>query len=130
MNRAEMPISERAKQFMPFAALKGLEEALIQKERELTLSPRKKLSDHEEDRLDRLLRQVQKGDRITVQYYLNGEYLTVCGRISLINASQRFMLLGEDTVLPFADIYDIVIVERDTENTAARRFDRARGCSD
>lgn len=33
--RVKMPISERAKQFMPFAALKGLPEALLKKEREL-----------------------------------------------------------------------------------------------
>ena len=32
--RVKMPISERAKQFMPFAALKGLPEALLKKERE------------------------------------------------------------------------------------------------
>lgn len=33
--REKMPISERAKQFMPFAALKGLPEALEKKEKEL-----------------------------------------------------------------------------------------------
>lgn len=33
--RAKMPVSERAKQFMPFAALKGLPEALEKKEKEL-----------------------------------------------------------------------------------------------
>lgn len=33
--REKMPVSERAKQFMPFAALKGLPEALEKKEREL-----------------------------------------------------------------------------------------------
>ena len=30
--RPKMPISQRAKQFMPFAALDGLEEAITQKE--------------------------------------------------------------------------------------------------
>lgn len=32
---SKMPISERAKQFMPFAALKGLDEALRRKEWEV-----------------------------------------------------------------------------------------------
>jgi len=32
--RAKMPLAERAKQFMPFAAVKGLEEALAAVERE------------------------------------------------------------------------------------------------
>ena len=34
-NRPKMDISNRAKQFMPFSALKGLEEALADVEREL-----------------------------------------------------------------------------------------------
>lgn len=34
--RAKMPREERAKQFMPFAALKGFEQALREKERELS----------------------------------------------------------------------------------------------
>lgn len=34
-NRPKMPISKRAKQFMPFAALSGLEDALRQKEWEI-----------------------------------------------------------------------------------------------
>ncbi len=37
-NRPKMDRSERAKQFMPFAALKGYEEALREKERQVSLS--------------------------------------------------------------------------------------------
>ena len=33
--RPKMPISQRAKQFQPFAALSGLDQALSQKEREV-----------------------------------------------------------------------------------------------
>ncbi len=33
----KMPIADRAKQFMPFAALKGLPEALLRKEHDVTL---------------------------------------------------------------------------------------------
>lgn len=35
--RAPMPVSQRAKQFVPFAAVSGLEEALRAKEREIEL---------------------------------------------------------------------------------------------
>lgn len=34
-NRPKMPAEQRAKQFMPFAAVTGLEEALRQKEKEV-----------------------------------------------------------------------------------------------
>lgn len=43
--RAKMPVSERAKQFMPFAAVKGLDEALQQKRHERELIPRAELSE-------------------------------------------------------------------------------------
>ena len=43
--RPKMPVSERAKQFMPFAALKGYEEALRAKELEFEeMSAHKKTS--------------------------------------------------------------------------------------
>lgn len=35
-SRPKMPIARRAKQFMPFAALKGLDEALARKEWEVS----------------------------------------------------------------------------------------------
>ena len=44
--KAPMPPAERAKQFLPFAALKGLQEALAEKERGDTEEPAK-----EEDKL-------------------------------------------------------------------------------
>ena len=37
--KAPMPPAERAKQFLPFAALKGLQEALAEKERDDTEAP-------------------------------------------------------------------------------------------
>ena len=41
--RAPMPLSQRAKQFAPFDALKGLKEAIAQKEH--TPTPRRELSE-------------------------------------------------------------------------------------
>ena len=40
--KQKMPIEERAKQFMPFSALKGLEEALASKEK--IIVPKKELT--------------------------------------------------------------------------------------
>ena len=45
--RAKMPVSQRAKQFMPFAAVTGLDEALLAKERELGLTDRRELPEEE-----------------------------------------------------------------------------------
>ena len=49
--RPKMSREERAKQFMPFAALKGYEEAL--KEKEKIVVPRRELSEETKEQLDR-----------------------------------------------------------------------------
>lgn len=55
----KMPIEERAKQFMPFAALRGLPDALAQKEK--VLVPKIELSPEMEEELDRQMHLLSKG---------------------------------------------------------------------
>ncbi|MCH5324844.1 MAG: YolD-like family protein [Eubacterium sp.] len=107
-----MPISERAKQFMPFAAVKGLEEALAAKERERTFIPRTELSDHAAERLNRRLCRLEWGDTVTVKYYRHGEYLTASGRITRLDVTYRVMMIGEDIVIDFDDIYSVTAERR------------------
>ncbi len=45
---SKMPVSERAKQFAPFSALGGLEQALKKKEEEAELKAEGKTGDHTE----------------------------------------------------------------------------------
>lgn len=107
MSRAKMPISERAKQFMPFAAVKGLEEALAAKERECLFVPRIELSDHAAELLNRRLNHLRCGDTVTVRYYRDGEYLTAGGKITRLDKNYRVMIIGEDIVIDFNDIYSV-----------------------
>ena len=69
---AGMSRVQRAKQFAPFSALKGLEEALAEKEREY--EPQAELSDDAAEELDRCLRELQKGTAVTVKDYRGGGY--------------------------------------------------------
>ena len=55
-----MSREERAKQFMPFAALKGYPDALRKKEK--IIVPKMELSEEYEEELDRRLRQVRKNE--------------------------------------------------------------------
>ena len=52
-----MPRPDRAKQFMPFAALRGYDEAIAEKE--IIFEPRAELSDEQRDRLDRAFRRLR-----------------------------------------------------------------------
>ena len=59
---SKMNREERAKQFMPFAALKGYPEALRKKEK--VVVPKKELSEEYQEELERKLRQVYKNGNI------------------------------------------------------------------
>lgn len=102
--RAKMSREDRAKQFMPFAALKGYEDALREKER--ILVPKIELTEETKAELDLKLRQIELKDIITVTYFNNGEYLQVTGMVSRIDTDARTMKVV-NTRIPFEDIYDI-----------------------
>ncbi len=101
-----MSRQDRAKQFMPFAALKGYEEALRKKEK-ITV-PKAELSEERGEELDRALRQIRKNDIVTVIYFCEGEYLKVTGMVSRIDGTAR-LLKVVDTKIPFEDLYEVSV---------------------
>lgn len=103
--RGKMSREDRAKQFMPFAALKGYPDALRKKEK--IVVPKMELSEEYADILDRKLRQVQKNDIITVVYFYKDEYIKQTGMVSRVDEIAR-VLKVVNTKIPFEDIYDII----------------------
>lgn len=103
-DRPKMLREERAKQFMPFAALKGYPEALHKKEKKTV--PKMELCEEYQEELDRKLHQVKKNEMLTVVYYCRNEYLKRTGMVSKVDAEAR-MLYIVNTRIPFEDIYDI-----------------------
>lgn len=101
---AKMSHEMRAKQFMPFAALKGYNEALRKKEK--IIVPKAELSEEYKAELDRKFKQVKKNDIITVLYYEKGEYLKKTGMISKIDENARFIKIV-NTKIALDDIWDI-----------------------
>ena len=99
-----MSREERAKQFMPFAALKGYPEALQKKEK--IVVPKVELSEDYQEELNRILLQVKVNDMITVTYFQKDEYLKVTGMVSKIDKSARFLQIVH-TKIPLDDIYQI-----------------------
>ena len=104
-NRPKMSREDRAKQFMPFAALKGYPEALRKKEK--IVVPRAEVSEEYAEVLDRKLRKVKKNDMITVIYFHDGEYLKKTGMVSRIDETARILKVV-NTKIGFDDIYDII----------------------
>lgn len=102
--RGHMNRQERAKQFMPFAALKGYPEALRKKEK--IVVPKMELSEEYLEELDRKLQQIKKNDIVTAVYFFKGEYLKIKGMVSRIDAAARVLQIV-NTKICMDDLYDI-----------------------
>lgn len=103
-NRAKMDRAERAKQFMPFDALKGFREALEEKER--IVVPKRELSEEQKEELNFKMRHVRKGDIITVEYFHDGEYVQVMGMVSGIDEVGRVIKIV-NTKIEMEDIVEV-----------------------
>ena len=102
-----MSIEDRAKQFMPFAALRGLPDALAAKEK--VLVPKIELSPEMAEELDRRMHLIAKGKMATVIYFNNGEYIKITGLVARIDETSRILQIV-NTKIPFADILQVEIL--------------------
>ncbi len=102
----KMPIADRAKQFMPFAALKGLPEALAAKER--VVVSKKNLSEEMLEELDRKMHLLKRGQIATVTYFHKDEYLKITGMVARIDETDRLLQIV-NTKIRFEDISEIFV---------------------
>lgn len=99
-----MQREERAKQFMPFSALKGYKEAL--EDQEKVVMEWKELSPEYAEEIDRKIKSVREGDLATIIYYCQNEYTSVTGIISKIDMQSHFIQIM-DRKIKMGDLYDI-----------------------
>ena len=100
----KMEPGNRAKQFVPFEALKGFREALAEKER--IIVPRRELSEEKKAEIDYKLHQIKKMDIVTAEYFQKGEYVKMTGVVSRIDKTSRGLKIV-NTRIPFDDISDL-----------------------
>lgn len=94
----------RAKQFMPFAALRGYYAMALAKNR--VVEPRRELIGDAAERLSRKLALVKKGMMITVRFYRNDAYDTITGMVTRIAPEYRYITIVK-TKIPFDDITEV-----------------------
>lgn len=97
-------VENRAKQFVPFAALKGYEEAIRAKER--IVVEKIELSEERKSELDFKLHQISKNDIVSVVYFDKDEYIKVEGMVSRLDTEARILKVV-NTKIPFEDIYEL-----------------------
>lgn len=101
-----MTREQRAKQFAPFDALKGLQDALKEKERKHLLEERKEISEDLIDSNAKVLFVLEKGDNVIVNFYLNGRYCEETGLVDGNNKTDGFLII-KNIVISYDDIYTI-----------------------
>lgn len=111
----QMPVTDRAAQFSPFAALTGHDAAI--KETARLTDERVELDEDEKLRLDDKLRRVQEmlteQPELLVIYFQadnsksGGSYLTVRGCVKKINVYEQVLVLTDGLRIPIGDIYEL-----------------------
>lgn len=113
--RPQMPILERAAQFLPFSALTGYEAAV--KETARLTDTRIELEESEKDLLNTklhvLLDNLATEPKVKITYFLpdgrksGGKYVSKMGTVIKIDLYNRQIKLEDETVIPLDDIFAI-----------------------
>jgi len=106
--KTPMPIAERAKQFLPFAAVKGLPEALAKKEKNLVLKA--EITEEQANMLNQKLCCIQKGLKVTVTYFCKDTYIQMSGTVIQLDTIFRTIEI-EDTMIKMDDILELELEE-------------------
>lgn len=100
---------ERAKQFLPFDALKGLTEALREREERRTRVEKKQLSEDMAEELSLALSEVEVGTAVRITFYSDGHYLDLEGTVTEIDAIYRRLRIGGERIR-FDDILRLTLL--------------------
>ncbi len=105
MSREKMPLSQRAKQFLPFDAVRGLQAALRLKEYEVESVEKGKVSETEAMAISATLTSLEKGDNVHVRYYEDGHYKTVDGK-AVLHIEDGYIKV-DDTKIELLNLFGI-----------------------
>jgi hypothetical protein len=107
-----MPRRDRAKQFAPFDALKGLHEALKLKEYEHDRGIKGDISQETIEEISKVLLQLKNGDNVNVKYFCDGYYKATTGK-TRVDIFNQILKVDKETIL-FDDIVELKIINEKT----------------
>ena len=104
MNKAD-----RAAQFQPFDALKGLQEELREREERRTRVEKKELSEERVDEISSALAKIYQRMDVEVTFYCGGRYYNIKGIVMDKNDIYKYLVVGEGKIF-YDDIYEIKLL--------------------
>ena len=116
-NHPRMPMSNRAKIFSPFAALRGYEDEIASEGRDHLKGNRIELSEEGKQALSQKISQLRKGQELTIKYFTDGYYENIAGILDAVDAITKELRIytgfindtGKElpTIIAFEDILEI-----------------------
>lgn len=100
-------MSDRARQFLPFDALKGFKELV--KEVERVKVSKKELTEEDIEKLSKTILSLEKGMMVRVVYFDQDEYLKLEGIVSKIDITNRFIMIVKKRI-SLDDLLEIEVV--------------------
>lgn len=119
--RPRMPVSDRAAQFAPFAALTGYGEAVKETAR---LTERRIQPDEEtlavlNRRLEYIRNHISERPEVSVRFFRpdprkeGGEYVTASGAVKKLDQIRHRLILADGLEIPFENLWEILFADRD-----------------
>ncbi len=102
--RIKMPVADRAKQFMPFAVLRGYEK-MINETRTEKIEKRETTIEQERILNEKITR-IKKHDVIKIVYYDDGAYVSTKGAVTAIDLTLKEIAIVKKRI-SFEDIWEI-----------------------
>ena len=97
----------RAKQFLPFDALKGLQEAL--REKEIEYEEKRDLSEDTLNELNNIFNQLENESYVKITFYKNGKYSKIKGKVTNIDYIKKKIQINKEYNINICDIVNILI---------------------
>ena len=101
---------ERAKQFMPFDAMKGLQEALLDREERHSRVERHEISDEQQAQNSLTIAKLAKGTKVSLSYYCAFHDIVKEGTITEISFPFHYLKLNNERI-SLEDIYEVEITD-------------------
>ena len=100
-----MTRASRAKQFLPFDALKGFQEAI--NEKQIKYDDKKELTEESYIRLEEEWNKIDEESIVRIKYYKNKKYVDIQGKVTNIDYVRKRIKVNEENI----NICDIIDIE-------------------
>lgn len=115
--KPRMSISNRAKIFSPFAALRGYEDEIASEGKAHLRGKRIELSEEQKELLGNRIGQLRKSQSVKIKYFTDGYYEELPGKVDSVDAINKELkiytgvtnAIGKElpSIIPFEDILEV-----------------------